>query len=207
MDKKLVITIEREYGSGGRLLGKELSEELGIPYYDDDIIKTASEKSAVAEEYVRMNDEKPGRSLLGSARRILDRPSFDSNVTKPENLFKLEAEAIRQLAEEGPCILIGRCSDFVLETAGNIEYVSLFVYCDLAQKIRRVIEVDGVDTDEAVRRIQKINRQRRDYCRYYTGNNWGDVQLYDLPINTTDITVPQAAELVKLYLKLRGYNI
>ena len=141
-----------------------------------------------------------GESLLA--------PVLSYRIALPTGVDPLSAlKKLRQLAEEGSCILIGRCSDFVLETAGNIEFVSLFVYCDLAQKIRRVIEVDGVDTEEAVRRIQKINRQRRDYCRYYTGNNWGDIQLYDLPVNTTDITVPQAAELVKCYLKLRGYNV
>ena len=84
------------------------------------------------------------------------------------------------------------------------EFVSLFVYCDMASKVRRVMEVDAVDAEEAMSRIQKINRQRRDYCRYYTGNNWGDPMLYDLPLNTTKLTIPQTAELVKAYLRFRG---
>lgn len=204
MKQHLVITIEREYGSGGRLLGKALSEELGIPYYDDEIIRTASEYAAVGEEYFRLHDEKPGKSLFGQARDVIGKPRVAGNITNPDNLFRFEAEAIRKMADRGSCIFIGRSADFVLDATEFGEFVSLFVYCDMASKVRRVMEVDAVDAEEAMSRIQKINRQRRDYCRYYTGNNWGDPMLYDLPLNTTKLTIPQTAELVKTYLRLRG---
>lgn len=204
MKQHLVITIEREYGSGGRLLGKALSEELGIPYYDDEIIRTASEHAAVGEEYFRLHDEKPGKSLFGQARDVIGKPRVAGNITNPDNLFRFEAEAIRKMADRGSCIFIGRSADFVLDATEFGEFVSLFVYCDMASKVRRVMEVDAVDAEEAMSRIQKINRQRRDYCRYYTGNNWGDPMLYDLPLNTTKLTIPQTAEIVKIYLRFRG---
>ena len=204
MKQHLVITIEREYGSGGRLLGKALSEELGIPYYDDEIIRTASEHAAVGEEYFRLHDEKPGKSLFGQARDVIGKPRVAGNITNPDNLFRFEAEAIRKMADRGSCIFIGRSADFVLDATEFGEFVSLFVYCDMASKVRRVMEVDAVDAEEAMSRIQKINRQRRDYCRYYTGNNWGDPMLYDLPLNTTKLTIPQTAELVQTYLRFRG---
>lgn len=204
MKQHLVITIEREYGSGGRLLGKALSEELGIPYYDDEIIRTASEYAAVGEEYFRLHDEKPGKSLFGQARDVIGKPRVAGNITNPDNLFRFEAEAIQKMADRGSCIFIGRSADFVLDATEFGEFVSLFVYCDMASKVRRVMEVDAVDAEEAMSRIQKINRQRRDYCRYYTGNNWGDPMLYDLPLNTTKLTIPQTAELVKTYLRFRG---
>ncbi|WLD85955.1 cytidylate kinase-like family protein [Stomatobaculum sp. F0698] len=204
MKQHLVITIEREYGSGGRLLGKALSEELGIPYYDDEIIRTASEYAAVGEKYFRLHDEKPGKSLFGQARDVIGKPRVAGNITNPDNLFRFEAEAIRKMADRGSCIFIGRSADFVLDATEFGEFVSLFVYCDMASKVRRVMEVDAVDAEEAMSRIQKINRQRRDYCRYYTGNNWGDPMLYDLPLNTTKLTIPQTAELVKTYLRFRG---
>jgi putative kinase len=204
MKQHLVITIEREYGSGGRLLGKALSEELGIPYYDDEIIRTASEHAAVGEEYFRLNDEKPGKRLFGQARDVIGKPRVAGNITNPDNLFRFEAEAIRKMADRGSCIFIGRSADFVLDATEFGEFVSLFVYCDMTSKVRRVMEVDAVDAEEAMSRIQKINRQRRDYCRYYTGNNWGDPMLYDLPLNTTKLTIPQTAELVKTYLRFRG---
>ena len=204
MKQHLVITIEREYGSGGRLLGKALSEELGIPYYDDEIIRTASEHAAVGEEYFRLNDEKPGKRLFGQARDVIGKPRVAGNITNPDNLFRFEAEAIRKMADRGSCIFIGRSADFVLDATEFGEFVSLFVYCDMTSKVRRGMEVDAVDAEEAMSRIQKINRQRRDYCRYYTGNNWGDPMLYDLPLNTTKLTIPQTAELVKTYLRFRG---
>ena len=204
MKQHLVITIEREYGSGGRLLGKALSEELGIPYYDDEIIRTASEHAAVGEEYFRLNDEKPGKRLFGQARDVIGKPRVAGNITNPDNLFRFEAEAIRKMADRGSGIFIGRSADFVLDATEFGEFVSLFVYCDMTSKVRRVMEVDAVDAEEAMSRIQKINRQRRDYCRYYTGNNWGDPMLYDLPLNTTKLTIPQTAELVKTYLRFRG---
>lgn len=204
MKQHLVITIEREYGSGGRLLGKALSEELGIPYYDDEIIRTASEHAAVGEEYFRLNDEKPGKRLFGQARDVIGKPRVAGNITNPDNLFRFEAEAIRKMADRGSCIFIGRSADFVLDATEFGEFVSLFVYCDMTSKVRRVMEVDAVDAEEAMSRIQKINRQRRDYCRYYTGNNWGDPMLYDLPLNTTKLTIPQTAELVKTYIRFRG---
>ena len=129
MNSRLVITIEREYGSGGRVLGKTLSEQLGIPYYDDDIIRRASEQSAVGEQFFRAVDEKAGKNPLffGHAKNVTGKPQLDAGITKPENLFRFEAETIRTLAEEGPCILIGRCSDFILESAEFDSYVSLFV--------------------------------------------------------------------------------
>ena len=192
MKNHLVITIEREYGSGGRLLGKALSEELGIPYYDDEIIRAASEHAAVGEEYFRLHDEKPGK------------PRLAGNITHPDNLFRFEAETIREMADKGACIFIGRSADFVLDATEFGDFVSLFVYCDMANKMRRVMEVDGVDANEAMARIQKINRQRREYCRYFTGNNWGDPMLYDLPLNTTHLTIPDTTELVKTYLRLRA---
>ena len=209
MEKKLVITIEREYGSGGRVLGQQLSELLGIEYYDDDIIKTASETSAVGEQYFRLYDEKPAKNplIFGSARNINEKPDTGARITRPENLFKFEAEAIRQIANRESCILIGRCADFILDSCEFGDFISLFVYCNMADKVRRVIKVDGVDTEEALRRIQKINRQRRDYYRYYTGNTWGDPNLYDFVVNTSNITIPQTAELVMHYLRLRGYDV
>ena len=108
------------------------------------------------------------------------------------------------MADKGSCIFIGRSADFVLDATEFGDFVSLFVYCDMANKMRRVMEVDGVDANEAMARIQKINRQRREYCRYFTGNNWGDPMLYDLPLNTTHLTIPETVELVKTYLRLRG---
>ena len=211
MKRKLIITINREYGSGGKIIGQKLSQKLGIPYYDDDIIKLASENSAVGEEFFRMNDEKPGNNILykiiGGLKTALNKPTIKDDITNPDNLFRFESEVIRELANEESCILIGRCADFVLESIGFEDFVNLYVYSDLPTKLRRVMEVDGVDTKEALLRVQKINKSRSEYYRYYTGESWDDMNRYDLTINTTKLELDAASELVIKYLSLLGYDV
>lgn len=207
---KYNITINRLYGSGGRIMGKKLSEELGIPFYDEEILKMASEESAVGEQYFRLNDEKAGNNLffraVGGLRTSLEEPSIEDDLTSPENLFRFQAKMIRRVAEEQSCIIMGRCADFVLSAAGVENLVRLFVYADSTTCIRRVMEVDGVDTKEALRRVNRISRQRRDYYKYYTGRDWEDMENYDLPINTTRLELGPAVQLVKEYMKLRNIN-
>ena len=197
---KYNITINRLYGSGGRIMGKKLSQELGIPFYDEEILKMASEESAVGEQYFRLNDEKAGNNLffraVGGLRTSLEEPSIEDDLTSPENLFRFQAKMIRRVAEEQSCIIMGRCADFVLSAAGVENLVRLFVYADSTTCIRRVMEVDGVDTKEALRRVNRISRQRRDYYKYYTGRDWEDMENYDLPINTTRLELGPAVQLV-----------
>ncbi len=208
---KYNITINRLYGSGGRIMGKKLSEELGIPFYDEEILKMASEASAVGEQYFRLNDEKAGNNLffraVGGLKTSLEEPSLDDDITSPENLFRFQSKMIRQVAREQSCIIMGRCADFVLEAAGFKNLVRMFVYADSSTCIRRVCEVDGVDTKEALRRVNRISRQRRDYYKYYTGKEWEDMSNYDLPLNTTTLELDPAVQLVKEYLRLRDIEV
>lgn len=208
LKKGTVITINRLYGSGGRMMGKKLSEELGIPFYDEEILKMASEESAVKEQLFRLNDEKAGNNLffraMGGLHTSLEEPSLDDDITSPENLFRFQAKVIRRVAAEQSCIIMGRCADFVLDAAGADPLVRLFVYADITTCIRRVEEVDGVDAREALRRVNRISKERRDYYKYYTGKDWEDMANYDLPINTSALEIDDAAELVKKYLELQG---
>lgn len=202
-----VITINRLYGSGGRIMGKRLSKEFDIPFYDEEILTMASEESAIGERFFRLNDEKAGNNLffraVGGLHTSLEEPSVDDDITSPENLFRFQAKVIRQVAAKGPCIIMGRCADYVLGAAQVKNLVRLFVYADLTTCIRRVEEVDGVDSREALRRVNRISKERRDYYKYYTGKDWEDMANYDLPINTSSLDIDQAAELVKKYLELK----
>ena len=204
-----IITISRQYGSGGRIVGKALAEELGIHFYDEEILTMTSEQSAVGEVFFRLADEKAGNNLLykivSGMKPQLGKPSTDGDIVKPENLFRFQAKAIRQVAANQSCIIMGRCADFVLDSANQENLVKLFVYCDLSSCIRRVEEVDKVDAREALRRVNRISKERRDYYKYYTGKEWEDMANYDLPINTSALTVDEAMELVKKYLQLKGY--
>ncbi len=211
MADKYVITIDRLYGSGGRIMGRRLSEELGIPFYDEEILKMASEDSAVSESLFRLNDEKAGTNLffraVGGLHTSLEEPSTDDDVASPENLFRFQAKMIRKVAEEQSCIIMGRCADFVLNAVETENLIRLFVYADINTCIRRTMEVDGVDTKEALRRVNRISKQRRDYYKYYTGKDWEDMANYDLPINASVLEPDEAVLLVKEYLKIRGIHV
>ncbi len=129
-------------------------------------------------------------------------------MTSPENLFKFQSAVIRELADSGSCVIVGRCADFVLESAGKEDLIKLFVYADMPTCIRRTMEVDGIeDTKEALNKLNKITRQRREYHRYFTGKEWEDVNNYDLPINASNLELDQVVELVKTYIRIVGYDI
>ena len=210
-NKNLIITIEREYGSGGRIVGQKLAQELGLHFYDDDIIRLASEKSAVGEQFFRMADEKAGNNLLhrlGGVRGvdIFSKPSIEGKVTSPENLFKFQSQVIRELAEAESCVFVGRAAGYVLEQYEEIEHlVRIFVYADKVKKVQRVMEVDCIDEEKAKKRIRKMDRERKEYYKYFTGNEWHNIKNYDLPINTTRLNLDETAELIKTYIKLRGF--
>ena len=207
-DKHYVITIERQYGSGGRITGMRLAEELGIHYYDEEILKMTSETSAIGEQYFRLADEKAGNNLLyrtvTNMKPELSAPAKDGHrLTSPENLFRFQSEVIRKLAESENCIIIGRCGNYVLQDQLD-DVVRIFVYADTVTRVRRVMDVDKVDEEEALRRMKKIDKERTEYHKYFTGRNWMDMENYDLPINASRIDYDQMIKLIKDYLKLRG---
>ena len=208
-EKHYVITIERQYGSGGRLTGERLAKELGIHFYDEEILKMTSETSAIGEQYFRLADEKAGNKLLyrivTSLKPDLSEPAKTGHrITSPENLFRFQSSVIRQLASSESCIIVGRCGNYVLQDQLE-DVIRIFVYAEMPTRIERVMEVDKVDEAEAIRRIRRIDKERTEYHRYFTGREWMDMENYDLPINASRISYDQMIELIKGYLKLRGY--
>ena len=208
-DRHYVITIERQYGSGGRLTGERLAKELGIHFYDEEILKMTSETSAIGEQYFRLADEKAGNKLLyrivTSLKPDLSEPAKTGHrITSPENLFRFQSSVIRQLASSESCIIVGRCGNYVLQDQLE-DVIRIFVYAEMPTRIERVMEVDKVDEAEAIRRIRRIDKERTEYHRYFTGREWMDMENYDLPINASRISYDQMIELIKGYLKLRGY--
>lgn len=214
MDKsKLVITIEREYGSGGRIVGRRLAQALGIPFYDDEILSMTAEKSAVGEQYFRLADEKAGNNLLrrivgGMSRAPLDAPKTEGDVTSPENLFRFQSAVIRELAETESCVIVGRCADFILEAAGKEDLVKVFVHADIPSCIRRTMEVDAItDTRQALDKLNRITKQRREYHKYFTGKEWESMDNYDLMINSSKLELDQVVEIILTYIRMRGYEV
>lgn len=212
-NRNLIITIEREYGSGGRIVGKRLADELGIKFYDDDILKLASEKSAVGEQFFRLADEKAGNNLLyrlggGHKLDITTEPSSDRKLTSPEALFRFQSSVIRDLGRQESCVIVGRAAGYVLNQDEDIEHlIRIFVYADKVKKVQRVMEVDSIAEERAKKRIKKIERERKEYYKYFTGSEWHNMKNYDLPINTTKFDLTKTAKLIKTYIQLKGFEV
>ena len=205
MNNNLVITIGRQFGSGGRQIGKLLSEKLSIPYYDKEILAVAAKDSGICEELLEHHDEKPTRSLLFSlvtgAQMHNSLGSTYMDMPLNHKIFLAQFDAIRRVASEGPCVIVGRCADYVLRDKPNA--VKLFVRADMRQRMERAVAVHNVDIDKAEDYVRKMDKQRASYYNYYATNTWGDINNYDLCLDTGKLGIEGSVELILEYLALR----
>ena len=203
---KLVITIARGFGSGGRTIGKMLAQRLDCNCYDNDLIKLASEESGINLELFGKADEKVKTSLFKRYNRsygeyVLSPDSAD--FVSDDNLFNYQAKIIRDIADKQNCIIIGRCGDFILRN--NPDVLRLFIYADEKTCVKNVVELYGMIPAEAKKTIEKIDKSRAAYYKYYTDKNWYDASNYDLCINTSDIGFEGAVDVIVDYIKrVRG---
>ncbi len=175
-----IITIARGMGSGGRTIGKMLSEQLGVKYYDKELIKLASEDSGINEAFFGRVDEKLKTSFIrknGVYKGGLIDPS-SKDFTSDANLFNFQAKIIKELADKEPAVIVGRCADFVL--SGRKDVIKLFIYCDEQTAIRNVIDAYGGSEKDASKLIEKTNKDRCAYYKHYTGRNWEDARNYNI---------------------------
>lgn len=194
MSEYKIITIGRQFGSGGRELGKKLSERLGIPYYDKEILTEASKKSGYSEKLFEKHDEKPTTSFLYALAMGVN--SMGQAYQKPLvlEMYLAQFDAIRKLADEGPGIFIGRCSDYVLNDRKDV--FNVFVHADMETRVKRVCERNDVTEKAAEIMCLKGDKDRAGYYDYYSDNKWGDAKHYDLCINTSKIPVDMAVEMI-----------
>ena len=208
-NKRLVITIGRQYGSGGREIGARLAKDLGLGFYDKNILRLNSDESGVKEGFYHMADEKAGNKLLyrivKSLAPELGTPSLGPDLIAADNLFRFQSEVIRKLAAEEDCVIIGRCADYVLDGFDGL--VKVYLYADMDYRVERIKELGYYEPKDVKKNIKRIDRERRDYHRYYTGRDWENVENYDLMLNTARLGTEGAVEAVKGYLRLRGYEI
>lgn len=205
MEQKVIITIARQYGSGGKTIGKMLAEELKIPCYDRDIIHLASEDSGIAEYLFGQVDEVRKKSL----KDIITQKTYDAKLLSPEsddfiskdNLFNYQAKIIKELAEKGSCIFIGRCADNVLK--GTEHLLRVFIYADDAYCLEKAKERNSMSEGELKSYIRKIDKHRADFYKYYTGNDWYDARNYDLCLNTAELGFEKCVKIIEEYVKVR----
>ena len=202
---KTVITIARSYGSGGRTLGKLLAQRLGMNYYDREILRIASDESGINEALFGQADERLKKSPLPG---ILRKHPYTGGVLSPEsadfvsddNLFQYQAKVIRELAAQESCIIIGRCADYVLRDHPSV--IRLYFYAPLKDCVVRVMNQNGLSEKEAVKKIEKIDKYRAAYYRYYTGRDWNDARNYDFCLDTTSMSYEKLAEVVENFVQI-----
>lgn len=185
MNKNVIICIDREFGSGGRHIGKLVSEKLGIPYYDKELIEIAAKNSGYSKQFFEDNDEQPTNSFLYSLS--IGAYTFNNSLTGvaqipiTDKVFQIQSDIIREVAAKGSCVIVGRCAGNILK---DIEGVfTVFVHADLDYRVSRVAEFENLSKEKATDLVKKTDKKRAGYHNMYSDLRWGDAKAYDLCIN------------------------
>lgn len=199
MAKKIVITIARQFGSGGREIGEKVAELLGIPCYDKELIKDAAAKGSLNEEVLKVTDESAANSLLytlAMGSNILGAGAhFNYKMPLNDKLFILQSEIIKEYADAGSCVIIGRCADYVLNERSDL--LKIFIYGDIQHRQARIKErYPDIKSSQVMDVIVKTDKRRSSYYNFYTGNKWGAHDNYDLMINSSIFGVEKTAEMI-----------
>lgn len=195
---KTIVTISRQYGSGGRFIGRLLADELGIPFYDKEIIAQASEKSGFAQEFIKENEQKMRGIAAFAFTPSVWNPNLINNFENIESrIYSSEADAIEQFAKQGACVIVGRCADYVLKD--KYKCLDVFIHADMKDRVERVINVyrRADDPKKAERLIKENDRMRARHYRYYTDSEWGESDNYHITLNSTVIGVENCAKILK----------
>lgn len=191
-----IITIGREFGSGGRELGKRLSDRLGIAYYDKEIVEEISKRTQLAESYVQqIVEQRSGVFFPITVGRSFHATGNDYMLKQYTSVYAEQANVLREMAERSDCIIVGRCADYILK---DHKPIRLFIYADMDAKVERcrqkADEHEHLSDKELVQMIRKIDKNRAKYYQYYTGQVWGERANYDLCVNTSAVPIKELAE-------------
>ena len=187
LENQIIITLSREYGSGGRYIGKLVAEKLGIKLYDKEFVSKLAEETGLSSEYIENNEQKRG------ALETLNN-GYYSGLSNSDELFIKESELIKKVTSENSCVIVGRCADFILKENKNV--FKVFVYSNMENKIKRTTNIYGLDKNKAEKEINRINKLRANHYKYYTEKEWKDPSNYDICINSDSIGVENAANLI-----------
>lgn len=206
MAKNLIVTLNRQYGSGGKEVGQKLADALGIKLYDNEITELAAAKSGIKKDYFDKADERPTDSFLyalamntfsfGNSMNPLD------NTLSNDRLFNLQAEVISDLAKKESFVLMGRCGEYILRDEPNC--ISVYLCAPMEYRIERIKKLYGLSEREAVKAINSTDKRRDSYYGYYAGKSWGACASYDLSVDTSELGVDKTVELIQKYIELRN---
>lgn len=193
-----IITIGRQFGSGGREIGERVAEHFGIKCYDKELLSRAAKDSGFCEEMLRSHDERPTNSFLYNL--VMDTYSFGYNASSfvdmpiSHKVFLAQFDAIKSIADEGPCVLVGRCADYALQDYKN--RISLFVHGEEENRIKRIMEKYDMTRDKARDMMVKKDKQRQSYYNYYSSKKWGRADSYDFTLNSSILGIEGSVDLI-----------
>ena len=198
---KTIITIGRQFGSAGREIGRKVAKDLGIKLYDREMLDRAAKESGICQELFETHDEKPTNSFLYSL--VMDTYSLGytagsySDMPINHKVFLAQFDAIKKIADEGPCILVGRCADYALEEYDNV--LRLFVHADINTRIRRIARIYDLTDAKAKELIIKTDKKRASYYNYYSSKKWVDAKCYDMCLNSSAVGVEGAVRAIRAF--------
>ncbi|MCR5215817.1 MAG: cytidylate kinase-like family protein [Lachnospiraceae bacterium] len=206
MTDNLIITIGREYGSGGHEIGEQLAKQLGVKCYDKELLELAAKDSGLCSEILEHHDERPTNSFLYNL--VMDTYSLgysavSNYIDMPINhkVFLAQFDAIKKLAEKESCVIVGRCADYALEEYPNV--VRVFVHAPYKSRVERIKERRGVDDNKAFELITKTDKSRANYYNYYSSKKWGEAKTYDLTIDSSKLGLEGSIAVIKAFIEAR----
>lgn len=205
MASNVVITISRQYGSNGRHIGMALAKELGFAFYDKELIKLAATQNGISEKMFEEADEMPSNSFLYSlsmGSRNIGMGFNYMDCLSNDKLFLMQSQVIRQLAEQGSCVIVGRCADYILRDCENC--INVFFHASADFRIAHVMEDLDISEEAAKDMIRKMGKKRASYYNYYSDVEWGDASSYHVALDVSELSEQAAVKILKEYLSVRG---
>ncbi len=203
MDKneKRIITISREFGSGGRTIGRRVAEELGIPFYDKEIVEQISLESGFAPHFIEENGEHaPGRSRLSYAFAPQGVPGIMNGLSTADFLWNIQCGVILQLAEKGPCVIVGRNADYILKDRGDV--MDVYIHAETEFKAERIVRLYGASENSPAQRLAEKDKRRRVNYEHYTGRIWGAAQNYAMCLCSSMLGIEQCVKIIVEAVKI-----
>lgn len=187
-----IITIGREFGSGGRTIAKKVAEKLSIPCYDSEIIDEVAIKSGLLKEEIAKKGEH--LSATGKMSTIFTLYNLYSNMSKDDIIWHAQKKVIEELAEKGPCVIVGRCADYILREKDNV--IKVFIYADKKSRAERIVKIYGENDDAPEKRIREKDKKRAAYYEHFTEMTWGDPEHYDICLNSSNLGIDKCVEII-----------
>ncbi len=202
--KKSIVTISRTYGSGGRIIGQKLAEDMGVPFYDKALLDRIAEESGFSRDMIEKAEMKAKNGFLYNLASSLaggGDTSGMNGLSLNEKFFLAQVDVIREIADEGPCVIVGRCADYILRD--YYDATKIFICAEMENRVKRAIEEYGMDPENAEEKVKEIDKARTNYYNHHTGRKWGDVLNYHLTLDSGYIGLEDTIQLIEMFLEKR----